>query len=106
MNSISGHFSAKLFGIYSMTKHSLIAFTDTLRRELADSSVKVCSIEPGYFKTNLTATDNICKIVNKVWNESSAEVKQYYGSPDKQIKVLIEFEIHGTVFARHRYGCR
>lgn len=39
---------------YSASKHALLAFTDTLRAEVAREGVTVSSISPGYVNTNIS----------------------------------------------------
>ena len=89
MISFSGRHSLPRFGIYNMTKHSLVAFTDTLRRELYNLSVKVSSIEPGGFKTRLTSDDHVEQLITKTWKQSSDEVKTFYGCPDQCKKLML-----------------
>ena len=53
ISSISGTLSGPLYGIYSMSKHALEAYTDSLGVEMGILGVKVSAIEPGNFKTNI-----------------------------------------------------
>lgn len=53
ISSISGTLSGGLYGIYSMSKHALEAYTDSLAQEMAHLDVKVIGIEPGNYKTNI-----------------------------------------------------
>jgi len=53
ISSISGTLSGGLYGIYSMSKHALEAYTDSLAREMATLNVKVIGVEPGNYKTNI-----------------------------------------------------
>ena len=87
--SFAGRHSLPRFGIYSMTKHSLVAFTDTLRRELYNLGVKVSSIEPGGFKTPISSDGNIVHLISKTWDQSSDEVKTSYGSPEECKKLML-----------------
>lgn len=57
--SISGILSGNLFGPYSMTKHAMEAFTDSLAREMERFDVKVSIIEPGNYDSKIGA--NIAK---------------------------------------------
>lgn len=54
--SISGILSGSLFGMYSMSKHAVEAFTDSLAAEMARFDVKVSIIEPGNFKSQIGST--------------------------------------------------
>jgi len=53
ISSISGTLSGPLYGIYSMSKHALEAYTDTLAIEMDILGVHVSAVEPGNFKTNI-----------------------------------------------------
>jgi NAD(P)-dependent dehydrogenase (short-subunit alcohol dehydrogenase family) len=53
ISSISGILSGPLYGIYSMSKHALEAYTDTLAIEMGLLGVKVSAVEPGNYKTNI-----------------------------------------------------
>ncbi|MGI9270210.1 MAG: SDR family oxidoreductase [Woeseiaceae bacterium] len=53
ISSISGTLSGGLYGIYSMSKHALEAYTDSLAQEMAYLGVKVIGVEPGNYKTNI-----------------------------------------------------
>ncbi|MBL8575437.1 MAG: SDR family oxidoreductase [Hyphomicrobiaceae bacterium] len=51
-SSVLGIVAMKYRGAYTATKFALEALTDTLRLELADSGIKVVSIQPGPIATN------------------------------------------------------
>ena len=51
--SISGILSGLFYGPYSMTKHAMEAFTDSLAVEMQKFDVKVSIIEPGGFSSNI-----------------------------------------------------
>ena len=51
--SISGILSGFLFGPYSMSKHAVEAFTDSLAREMQKFDVEVSVIEPGNYKSSI-----------------------------------------------------
>jgi NAD(P)-dependent dehydrogenase (short-subunit alcohol dehydrogenase family) len=51
--SISGILSGQLFGAYSMSKHAMEAFTDSLAAEMARFGVQVSIIEPGNYKSDI-----------------------------------------------------
>ena len=53
ISSISGILSGRLFGVYSMSKHALEAFTDSLAREMADFDVHVAAVEPGNYSSDI-----------------------------------------------------
>ena len=56
ISSISGTLSGGLYGVYSMSKHALEAYTDSLAREMQRLDVKVIGIEPGNFKSEIGIT--------------------------------------------------
>ena len=88
MVSILGRFSLKLCGIYSMNKHALIAFSDTLRREISRFNVKVVTIEPAFFRTSITDTGLLDKQLVQNWSQSSDEVKTSYQSYEYERKCV------------------
>ena len=53
IGSISGTGSGTLFGPYSMSKHAVEAFTDSLALEMQKFGVSVSVIEPGNFKSDI-----------------------------------------------------
>ena len=53
ISSISGILSGRLFGVYSMSKHAVEAYTDSLARELADFDVHVAAVEPGNYSSDI-----------------------------------------------------
>ena len=56
IGSISGIGSSRFFSQYSMSKHSMEAFTDTLAIELERFGVGVSVIEPGNYDSEIVAT--------------------------------------------------
>jgi NAD(P)-dependent dehydrogenase (short-subunit alcohol dehydrogenase family) len=54
--SISGILSGPLFGVYSMSKHGMEAFADSLAREMERFDVKVSIIEPGNYESKIGDT--------------------------------------------------
>lgn len=53
VSSISGTLSGPLYGIYSMSKHALEAYTDSLALEMNQLGVKVSAVEPGNYKSRI-----------------------------------------------------
>ena len=53
ISSISGVLSGGLFGVYSMSKHALEAYTDTLARELDRFGIHVAAVEPGNYSSDI-----------------------------------------------------
>jgi NAD(P)-dependent dehydrogenase (short-subunit alcohol dehydrogenase family) len=54
--SISGILSRQFYGPYSMSKHAMEAFTDSLAAEMNKFDVKVSIIEPGGFNSKIGTT--------------------------------------------------
>lgn len=53
ISSVSGIVASPLFGVYSMSKHALEAFTDSLAAELSRFDVQVSAIEPGAYTSRI-----------------------------------------------------
>lgn len=53
IGSISGLMSGTMFGPYSMTKHSIEAYTEALSHEMKKFGVKVSVIAPGNYNSNI-----------------------------------------------------
>lgn len=51
--SIAGLMAGPMFGPYSMSKHAIEAFTDSLAAEMAKFDVQVSVVEPGNFNSNI-----------------------------------------------------
>jgi NAD(P)-dependent dehydrogenase (short-subunit alcohol dehydrogenase family) len=56
ISSISGVLDWSMGGPYSMSKHAVEAFNDTLALELARFGVSVSAIEPGNYKSDISAS--------------------------------------------------
>jgi NAD(P)-dependent dehydrogenase (short-subunit alcohol dehydrogenase family) len=56
IGSISGTLSSRDLAAYSMTKHAIEAFTDSLAAELAPLGVNVSVIEPGNYRSEIGNT--------------------------------------------------
>ena len=53
IGSIAGILSGPLAGPYSMSKHAIEAYTDSLAREMQGLDVKVSVVEPGNYKSDI-----------------------------------------------------
>jgi NAD(P)-dependent dehydrogenase (short-subunit alcohol dehydrogenase family) len=53
VSSISGILSGPLFGVYSMSKHAIEAFSDSYGAEMAPLGVTSSLIEPGNYKSDI-----------------------------------------------------
>lgn len=56
ISSISGILSGTLFGPYSMSKHAMEAYSDSLAREMERFDVKVSVVEPGNYESEIGKT--------------------------------------------------
>ncbi|XP_009952131.1 PREDICTED: retinol dehydrogenase 16-like, partial [Leptosomus discolor] len=66
-------------GGYCISKFGVEAFSDSLRLEMRNFGVKVCMIEPGYFKTAITNHENLEKHFLSTWEKLPEETKASYG---------------------------
>ncbi|NWS89657.1 RDH16 dehydrogenase, partial [Toxostoma redivivum] len=66
-------------GGYCPSKYGVEAFSDSLRLEMRNFGVKVCVIEPGYFKTMITNVENLEKNFHTIWKKLPEEIKTSYG---------------------------
>lgn len=66
-------------GPYSASKHALEAYNDGLRRTLKPFGIKVCVIEPGYVRTNMTLAANVVASLEEQWKKLPNEMKEEYG---------------------------
>ncbi|KAJ6656150.1 hypothetical protein lerEdw1_004067 [Lerista edwardsae] len=78
VSSIMGRMSY-FGGGYCPSKYGVEAFSDSLRREMIDFGVKVCMIEPGFFRTNVTNDKIFLDHLNRIWERLPKEAKQAYG---------------------------
>ena len=79
MVSLGGRFTFENGGVYCMSKHMMIAFSDTLRREMHKFGVDVCTIEPGLFVTPMTGNDYLQNLIKQTWDQSEESVRKSYG---------------------------
>jgi NAD(P)-dependent dehydrogenase (short-subunit alcohol dehydrogenase family) len=76
ISSISGTLSGPLYGIYSMSKHALEAYTDSLAIEMNSLGVHVSAVEPGNFKTNIF--HNRCdRMMARGYNAEGSRFEQF-----------------------------
>jgi NAD(P)-dependent dehydrogenase (short-subunit alcohol dehydrogenase family) len=76
ISSISGTLSGPLYGIYSMSKHAIEAYTDSLAWEMHMLGVKVSAIEPGNFKTRIYHT-RCDRLLEQGYNPEESLFQQY-----------------------------
>jgi NAD(P)-dependent dehydrogenase (short-subunit alcohol dehydrogenase family) len=72
IGSVTGIFSGSMSGIYSMSKHAVEAYTDSLAAEMERFGVKVSVVEPGTYASD-SAKSAAKRLENKaIWSDSSA----------------------------------
>lgn len=69
ISSISGVLSSQLAGIYSMSKHAVEAYTDSLDQELSRVGARAIAIEPGTYDSKIF--NNLCKRLPEKTNDES-----------------------------------
>jgi NAD(P)-dependent dehydrogenase (short-subunit alcohol dehydrogenase family) len=105
--SISGILSGFMFGPYSMSKHAVEAFTDSLAREMRKFDVHVSVIEPGNYRSAII--DSILRRMEERGQSSEGSLyreeidgivaryqgegydQAYYKEPDEVSAALLEF---------------
>jgi NAD(P)-dependent dehydrogenase (short-subunit alcohol dehydrogenase family) len=105
--SISGILSGTLFGPYSMSKHAVEAFTDSLAREMRKFDVEVSVIEPGNYRSSIVETllqrrdalgrtpegslyeEELTRSIERFAGDGYDEA--YYKEPDEVSAALLEF---------------
>ncbi|XP_069614611.1 retinol dehydrogenase 16-like [Ranitomeya imitator] len=76
--SVAGRISL-IGGGYCLSKYGVEAFSDSLRREICRFGIKVCIVEPGYFKTLITRPEPHMGKLQYFWEKASDEVRNAYG---------------------------
>ena len=87
ISSIAGEFGLPLRGYYSASKSSVEMITEALRMEVKQFGIRVCSVQPGDFATNISANRPTAELkensayrpmfdkINKQVNAEVAEAK-------------------------------
>ena len=91
ISSISGILSGSLFGVYSMSKHAVEAYTDSLAAEMNRFGVKVIAVEPGNYSSSI-GRNMIEKMRadGRDWRESA-----YADDIERMITVFSDYEQSG-----------
>ncbi|MHA2029760.1 MAG: SDR family NAD(P)-dependent oxidoreductase [Candidatus Kariarchaeaceae archaeon] len=87
VGSIDGILSPLLMGAYSISKHAIESYSDTLAAEMEKFDVKVSVIEPGNYKSNIaiSAGKRIQhKIPERRLSKYRNEVKEELSKPDRR----------------------
>lgn len=77
ISSISGILSARDLGVYSMSKHAVEAFADSLALQMEPQGVRVSLVEPGNYNSEIGNTAAMRSGVSRLTNRS------VYKSPDE-----------------------
>uniref|UniRef100_A0A8D0HKS7 Retinol dehydrogenase 5 n=1 Tax=Sphenodon punctatus TaxID=8508 RepID=A0A8D0HKS7_SPHPU len=77
-SSVLGRLSANGGG-YCISKYTVEAFSDSLRRDMYHFGVKVAIVEPGFFKTAATNLESIEGSLRHLWDQMNPEARQSYG---------------------------
>ncbi len=59
MASAAGRIAVPNYSVYGATKHGLIAFADSLRRDVDGTNIKVVSVLPGWVRTEMVSATTI-----------------------------------------------
>jgi len=75
--SISGILSGNMFGPYSMSKHAMEAFTDSLAVEMEPLGVQVSIIEPGNYESSI-GENVIRRMQSQGYDQADSPYKEIY----------------------------
>ena len=64
---------------YSMSKYAANSFSDALRRETRKFGIKVSTIDPLAYNTQMSTEQYVTQHLDKVWEESTDQVRRLYG---------------------------
>lgn len=79
LSSMLGRLSFNGLSVYCMSKFAVRSFSDSIRREMYQFGMKVVTIEPLMYSTNIMNVDNIMGSIDKVFDRTGKEVVQSYG---------------------------
>ena len=83
ISSISGVLDWPMGGLYTMSKHAVEAYNDTLALELARFDVGVSAIEPGNFKSEISSSARARMAQKDVQVENSRYAEEWAGMTDR-----------------------
>lgn len=76
LSSLWGRLSGPLVSNYAASKHALEAMMDSLRRESANSGIRISVVEPGIIRTNMF-TNQAADVAKKIESLCPAEREHY-----------------------------
>ncbi|KAK3594137.1 hypothetical protein CHS0354_040912 [Potamilus streckersoni] len=79
VTSLLGRISMEGNGAYGMSKHALVAYSDTLRQEMKKWGVFVSMIEPTGFHTASMHEQSLINKREEIWNSLDASTQESYG---------------------------
>lgn len=79
INSQASRYSAPGMCPYSMSKHASLALTESLRREMFKFGVRVISVEPFFYATEIVNRDLTIKKAEECWRQTPDDIKDAYG---------------------------
>lgn len=79
VSSILGRFTLEGTGAYSMSKHALLAYSDTLRQEMRKWDVHVSVVEPGAYRTASSEEHLLQKRQAEIWESLDIATQETYG---------------------------
>lgn len=91
ISSISGILSGSLFGVYSMSKHAVEAYTDSLAAEMNRFGVRVIAVEPGNYSSAIGRNMiERMEASGQDWRESA-----YAEDIERMVSVFSDYEQSG-----------
>lgn len=78
-----------------MSKFAVRAFSDGLRKEINGFGVKVVTIEPNMYRTDIVNTQAILNSIDKLWLQTDSSVVADYGGQQfcDQLKQRLEINV-------------
>ena len=88
-----------------MAKHSVRVYSDCLRRELVGTNIKVITMEPSFYRTEIVNYEMIDRKRREIFNETPEDIREAYGenhleylkSVTKQIERMTKDRIDDVV---------
>lgn len=90
-----GRFSFWGITAYCMSKFAVRSFSDGLRRELNEFGVKVVTIEPNMYRTEIMDLMPHYEGIDKLWQRTDSRVREDYGGDQfcNRLKNRLKFNI-------------
>ncbi|XP_054159865.1 retinol dehydrogenase 7-like [Oppia nitens] len=95
MSSVAGRFTFWGITAYCMSKYAVRAFSDGLRKEIQSFGVKVVTIEPNMYRTEITNIDILTKSIDHIWQTTDPQICQDYGGQGfyEKIKNRLKYNV-------------